>query len=306
MIQEQITLGAQKATHRIWVISDLQQNNPDEAEACLSLALRDMESLQDTLTDIWYLGDATEGRDLEKLKRMTEIQIRLLRDFGVPVNFVLGNHDLDACDLKHENDPPFLPMFDAITSIPEWRTLETCEDFYFVKVYGDTLVVFLSDHLARDHSWRVCHHRLHGPHPQRYPHNREAYLALREKMKAWPGPILLASHYAFAGGVRGPGIGGLLNQLLPLPDNVKLILHGHAHTGDWRYGRERTFQRVSWVNWQSIPQVNVSSLERQRSGQTRSALLDFYPDGTSGVFLRDHERHTWSESFFLSQSHGKI
>jgi hypothetical protein len=75
------------------------------------------------------------------------------------------------------------------------------------------------------------------------------------------------------------------------------VLHGHAHLGDWRWGKRHTYQRIGWIDWHAVPQANISSLDRRRGSQTRSAVLHLHADGTLALFFRDHEDGEWSDVF---------
>src|SRR3954447_7069314 len=88
--------------HRVWVISDLQQSIPAEAQRCLTTAVNDFRSLNLPIEQIWYLGDAVEGAQLDHLEEMAAMQVEMLALFGVPLRYVLGNHDLDLLPLDPE------------------------------------------------------------------------------------------------------------------------------------------------------------------------------------------------------------
>lgn len=287
----------ERARERIWVFSDLQQSLPELAEDCLSRALADMEAFLPEITRMWYLGDAMEGRDADRTAAMAAMQVEKLGRTGLPLRFVMGNHDLDATSQRPAGTPPVLPTYEAFRKVPGWRTTERFTDFYFTETMGEVLVVFLSDHVAPDNAWIATQHGVRGEAPGSHPHSAADYRLLRQRMAAWRGPVILAGHYAFPGGARGPRE-GLLERMLPLPDNVALALHGHAHIGDWPYGKAKTFQRAGWIDWHDIPQVNISSLDRTRGSQTRSAVLHLHADGGMGVFFRDHEDAAWSDVFW--------
>lgn len=288
-----------KPAQRVWVFSDLQQALPEMAEECLDIALTDTRGIADTFTHLWCLGDAMEGNNLERIHRMVEMQVQRLGALDLPLRFVMGNHDLDCTTKLEAGSAPVLPAWEAFRKVPGWKTTETFEDFYFTETLGEFLVVFLSDHVAPDNRWHATQQEVRGTDPAAYPVPLSAYQSLRDQMAAWPGPVVVAGHYAFPGGARGAPPHGLLNRLLPLPDNVRLALHGHAHTGDWPYGKEKTYQRIGWIDWHNVPQINVSSLDRTRGSQTRSVVLDLYTDGSLGVFFRDHEDKMWSDAFFV-------
>jgi calcineurin-like phosphoesterase family protein len=286
------------ARHRIWVFSDLQQYDPALAEECLTLALDDMQTVGIDVTHLWYLGDATEGRDPEHTRRMTDLQVERLGGLNIPLRFVMGNHDLDATRNLSPGTTPVLPAYDAFRQVPGWRTTKTPQDPAFTETLGDALVVFLSDHVSPENRWFATQQEIRGEVPGDYPHDLAVYRDLRQRMADWDGPVILAGHYAFPGGARGTPQGGPLEGLLPLPENVKLILHGHSHIGDWLWGKKDAHQRLSWVDWHEVPQANISSLDRRRGSQTRSAVLHLQPDGTLALFFRDHEDGRWSDAFF--------
>lgn len=293
MLDELLALRTPVA--RIWAFSDLQQGDPATAERYLDIALDDMQDLKLAPTAIWYLGDAVQGSDIDRVTAMTDMQVRKFRALKIPVNFIMGNHDLDCARLA---TPPVLPVWEAFRMVPGWKTTPHYTDFYFTETYGNVMVVFLSDHIAPDNRWFVTHQMVRGPQPETYDVPLEAYHELRETMAAWDGPVIIAGHCAFPGGARDAPEDGLLCRLLPLPDNVKLALHGHAHIGDWVWAKQRTFQRVGWIEWHDIPQVNVSSLDGLRGSQPRSVIFDLYEDGTFGVFFRDHYDRIWSDVYF--------
>src|SRR5688500_20264481 len=68
-----------QASHRVWVISDLQQAIPEKARRCLSLAVGDFRSLRLPVEQVWYLGDAVEGAALPELEEMCRMQVEMLR-----------------------------------------------------------------------------------------------------------------------------------------------------------------------------------------------------------------------------------
>ena len=274
---------------RAWVISDLQQGMPEMIEECLRIAVDDILDLELMPDAIWYLGDATEGRNPAVVERSVAIQMELLGRVQAPVSFIMGNHDLDCARPQASGETPILPMWQAVHGQPGWRTTATCEDFFFIEEHGPWLCVFISDHIARDNRWFVNQNRITEREGGSYPHRPEVWQALRERIAAWPGPALIAGHYAYPGGSRGGPADGVHTRLLPLPDPVRMVLHGHSHIGDFAYGHEQCYRRLGMVDYQQIIQANVSSLDRTRGSQVRSAILDLYDDGQLALFLRDHE-----------------
>jgi hypothetical protein len=115
--------------HRVWVISDLQQSVPAEAERCLGRAVQDFRSLDLPPEQIWYLGDAVEGANLAHLEQMAAMQVDVLSSFGVPLRYVLGNHDFDF--LRHDRGASGRTAIfrEAVLKVPTWRTTESIESF---------------------------------------------------------------------------------------------------------------------------------------------------------------------------------
>jgi len=288
---------------RIWLISDLQQRIPDMAEGCLNIALEDVQALDVSPTAIWYLGDAVEGMNKKRVDQMIRMQIKKLSDLNIPLRFVMGNHDMDLTVRQEAGKEPLLPVWEAFRQVPNWKTTPSPSDFYFTDTYGDVLVVFISDHADLDNRWIATQQTIDGADPDAYDVPDKAFRELRAHIASWKGPVVIASHYPLPGGARAKPCGGLLTRLLPLPDTVKLVFHGHAHIGDWRIAKENACQKITWIDWHTIPQINISSLDRSRGSQTRSAFLDMYEDGTFGVFFRDHEDRRWSEVFFVDASY---
>jgi len=301
-LQDLYQQSHETAAHRIWVFSDLQQSDPALAESCLDLALVDMRRVGMAFSHLWYLGDATEGRDPKRTLRMTAMQVEKLGALDIPLRFVMGNHDLDLTTQQPSGISPVLTTYDTFRRVPGWRTTDSPTDFAFTEVYGDVLVVFLSDHVSPENRWFATQQELRGEFPGEHPHGLEAYQALRRQMAEWPGPVLIAGHYAFPGGARGTPEGGPQERLLPLPENVKLILHGHSHLGDWKWGKEKASHRLSGVNWHRVHQANISSLDRRRGSQTRSAVLHLQPGGGVALFFRDHEDGCWSDVFLTDRT----
>ncbi|TVR45426.1 MAG: hypothetical protein EA402_04460, partial [Planctomycetota bacterium] len=289
-------ITAQKPLLRVWAIADLQQGMPSMIEECLRYGVEDIAALDLGLDAIWYLGDATEGKRSAVVNESVAIQQQLLGSLQVPVRFIMGNHDLDCARNQSPGEAPILPMWQAVAQDPQWRTTDTPQDFFFLEEHGPWLVVFLSDHIAADCSWLVSWNDILGQHPERYPHHHSAWQALRTRIAAWDGPVILAGHYAFPGGTRGGNLDSLHARLMPFSPNVGLVLHGHAHLGDFAYGHEQCYRRMSYVDYHDLAQVNVSSLDRTRGSQSRSAIIDLHADHSISIWFRDHEDRCWTDA----------
>ena len=80
---------------------------------------------------------------------------------------------------------------------------------------------------------------------------------------------------------------------------IKFYLFGHSHIGDFVWGEENPFRKISWIKGNDIPQINVSSLEKGRGSGIRSVILEIYRDDTIGLFFRDHGQKKYTEYFTL-------
>jgi hypothetical protein len=281
--------------HRAWVVSDLQQSQPAEARRCLTTAVDDFRSLDMPPEQIWYLGDAVEGHNLAHLDEMAAMQVAVFSSFGVPLRYVLGNHDFDF--LRHDRGASGRGAIfrEAVLNVATWRTTDSLESFFFVDSIGDYTVLFLSDHAHAQNRWASTHGKVHGDYAA-YPHDARAYQAVRNTIAAARGPVISCAHYAFAGGNR-PSV--LLEQMLPLPANLRLHLYGHAHIGDAVWAGKDLFRKITTVDNHPLIQCDIASLEDARGSATRSAVLEIYRDGSLGLFFRNHTTRRWEESLVL-------
>jgi hypothetical protein len=296
MIERSYEISRERAKHAVWIISDLQQRDPEKAKRCLDLSMADFEGLGSPAQAVWYLGDAVESDNLEYLELMSAMQAEAFRKTGLPLCYATGNHDYDYAR-SHPEKAPAIPFYETVQREPGWFTTQDCEDFWFSWKLGEYSVFFLCDHIARDNSWRVTHGKVQAGE-DRYPYVQSDIDALRRRIAAVEGPVITASHYSFTGGNRESD---LLGKLLPLPGNVRIHVYGHAHIGDFKWARENAWRRISWVDWHDIPQINVSSFENVRGSACRSVLLHVYEDGGMGVFFRNHDKREFTESYFPSR-----
>jgi hypothetical protein len=162
---------------------------------------------------------------------------------------------------------------------------------------GEYALVFLSDHGGMDEGWFTTHGKIHG-NKESYPYTPADYTELSRKIKDCGKPVIIAGHYAFAGGNRPSE---LMNQMLPLPDNVRLHVHGHAHIGDSKWAGADCYRKIGFTENQPLPQINVSSLENNRGDRVRSVILEIYDDGSMGIYFRDHDRGEWAELYLLGK-----
>lgn len=285
----------QEVLHRVWVISDLQQSVPAEALRCLTTAINDFRALDLPIEQIWYLGDAVEGSNAEHLEEMAAMQVQALGAFGVPLKYVLGNHDFDYFRQRGATGQPSAIFRDAVSRIPSWRTTDSIESFYFFDKIGDFTIVFFSDHADAQGRWSSTHGGVHGD-KSLYPYFDIAYDAVRDRIAAIPGPVITCSHYAFSGGNRPSPLHDLM---LPLPPNIKLHLYAHAHIGDAAWAGKDLYRKIACIDNHPIVQCDIASLEDGRGSATRSAVLEIYRDRSLGLFFRNHSTQRWEESLIL-------
>jgi hypothetical protein len=281
--------------HRVWVFSDLQQSVPAEARRCLYTAMGDFRSLDLPVEQIWYLGDAVEGAWLEHLEEMATMQVETLSTFGVPLRYVLGNHDFDLLTHDRGKSRRNAVFRDAVLRTRGWRTTDSIESFYFIDRIGEFTVAFFSDHADPAGRWISTHGTVHGD-ASVYPHDAAAYRRVRDQLAATPGPVITCSHYAFAGGNRPSA---LHDQMLPLPVNVRLHLYGHAHIGDAVWAGKDLYRKIACVDNHPLIQCDIASLEDGRGSATRSMVLEIYRDRSLGLFFRNHSTRRWEESLIL-------
>jgi len=128
----------------IWVNSDLQLSDPQEAIRCLSNAVEDILALNLPLAGIWMLGDVLCGDNLTDLLSVANKVMELLEVFPVPVCYLLGNHEMDLLRVGK----PRWPLYELAVAHPQWRTLAHIDDLYFSLEFFGCRVYFLSDHSA--------------------------------------------------------------------------------------------------------------------------------------------------------------
>lgn len=276
---------------RIWVHSDLQLDEPAQAEAVLSTAVNDLLKLQISIDAVWCLGDAHCGTNEAALQSVAAINIAQLQRLQAPVYYVMGNHETD---IRRAQGVSNFPLHDLVTDNPNWH-MAALDEFYFCAEFNGYLVVFMGDHAAQDGSWWTSAGCING---DAYPHSPDSYNKLRRLISDYDGPVIIASHYAFPGGQRPSR---LMERLLPLPENVRLHLHGHAHIGDLVWNKERPWQRENPITGHTQKQFNISALESLRSPGSHSALMELSSDGSVALHIRCHLEKKWLVHFQISK-----
>ncbi len=289
--------GKTRARHTIWVFSDLQQKLYENAKKCLDICMEDYDLLHQPAEMLWYLGDSTEGGNLDALYRMTELQADAFDSLGVPLCYATGNHDYDYNEYCYRagSQEVKMPFYEMVQNHPGWYTTKDSEETWFRVPVGNYGVYFFCDHVAHDNSWCSTHNRVRWGE-DRYPYGDAHFAAIRQEMEKESLPhIITAAHCAFPGGNRDTE---LLGKIQPLPLKTRLHLYGHSHIGEYVCPKERIFSQIQWVDWQDIPQVDVASFENIRGSYCHSVLLQIYEDDSLGLFFRNHDEHRFMSAFF--------
>ena len=80
---------------------------------------------------------------------------------------------------------------------------------------------------------------------------------------------------------------------------MKLHFYGHAHIGDTAWAGKDCFKKISCVDNQNIPQIDIASLENIRGNAVRSAFFEIYEDENYAVLFRNHSEKKWEEIYIV-------
>ncbi len=292
MIEYFLDASKKHVLHRVWLLSDLQQHDPDRSRRCMYTAAEDIASLDLHCEKAWYLGDSVEGADLGKLCQMTRMQEEVFLSMKVPVCYCPGNHDMDYISEHGDAVLPFREMVASHAS-DGWKTTQRISDFYFWDKIGSIDVLFLADCAAEDGSWHFCHGREFGVG---YPYTYEDFRTLAAKRDSL-ADVITAGHYSYPGGNRATEYMG---SFLPIQKNVRAHFYGHAHIGDSVWAGKDWGRQICGTDGSMLTQINISSLETGRGNAIRSAFLEIYDDGSMAVFFRDHSQRHWDKMLVLN------
>lgn len=302
VIDSLIQTAAAHVRHRIWVVSDLQQQYPDRATHCMTRAASDFVSLDMPVEAICYLGDATEGHNPDFIREMAQMQAEQFARVDAPVYYALGNHDFDYFMYYHDSLPGMvLPFKEFVDQQPQWHTQGDVRRMYYTVDMGEYALCFLTDHAAHDGSWYTTHGEVRGD-ASRYPYTEADYRACMDELAALAKPVFTLSHYAYAGGNRAAP---LFERFRPVPANVRLHLYGHAHIGDAVWAGKDCHRKIAAVDDQPLVQVNVASLENYRGSAIRSVVLEMYDTGEIGVLFRNHSLRCWDDYLVIREGDGQ-
>lgn len=284
--------------HRLWVLSDLQQSQPERATYCMTRAVDDFLSLHMPVEAVCYLGDAVEGHHLSHLEEMTIMQERQLARVDVPVFYVVGNHDFDYFSAhKDQLGRMTIPFVDHLRNNSQWHLPKDYSTMYYMVDMGDYAMCFLTDHADPGGAWYTSHGLVRNE-AQQYMYGQQDYDEVKQDIARQNKPVLTLSHYAMPGGNREAP---LFKRLLPLPDNVLMHFYGHAHIGDAVWAGKDCHRKIAAVDGQPLVQVNVASLENFRGNAIRSVLVELYQDGAIGVLFRNHSQARWDDYLITHQ-----
>ena len=296
-----IAEAAGQVRHRLWVISDLQQQYPERATHCMVRAVEDFLSRRMPCEAVCDLGDAVEGHNPDFLLEMAEMQVRELAKVGAPVYYILGNHDFDYYAFHRERlTHVSLPFWEHVCQTPGWRTQGDVRDLFFMADMGDYALCFLPDHADPAGHWYTTHGEVRGD-AACYPYALADYEEAMRTVCALRKPVYTLSHYAFAGGNRAAP---LFDRFLPLPENVRMHFYGHAHVGDAVWAGKDCHRKIAAVDHQPVMQINVASLENYRGSAIRSVVLEIYEGGETGVLFRNHSLRCWDDALVVRPGDG--
>lgn len=279
------------AVFNIWIISDIQPVSLEQAKLVLRSAVDDILDLDPRPDSIWILGDAYRGKDRKLIEEIVELYLEETNRLGVPICYLLGNHEMD---LSSALDANVFPLYERAKR-EGWHVAENLSDFYFSRIFGKTLIVFMGDHADGERQWWTTHGHVRESFAATYPYTEKHYRNLARLIGGHQGPVVIAAHYALPGGQKPSR---LLAQLRPLPPNVKLVLHGHAHIGDLVWNKDDCWERLHAVEGQpGVRQINVSALEVERSPGSHSAWLRLEEGGPTELRIRCHQERQWMETY---------
>ena len=299
MLSHIIAQTSPRAVKRLWLISDLQQSVPQQAEDCMTRAVADFLDLDLPVDAVCYLGDSVEGHDLARIRTMTAMQIRELAKIPAPVYYAPGNHDFDYFR-RVQPGRMVIPFIDEVSRHPQWRLAPSMTDMVFAADFGPFAVVFLPDHAAPDGRWFTSHGGIRGD-AEAYPYTYDDWRDLAANIGRMGKPVITMSHYNLPGGNREAPLYG---YLLPLPENILLHVYGHAHIGDAAWAGVNCHRKLCGVDGHTVVQANIASLECYRGSAIRSAFLEYYDDGSMGILFRNHSLLRWDDCYFTSPKGG--
>lgn len=288
--------------HRFWIVSDLQQQYPERATHCMTRAAADFLSLNMPCEAVCYLGDATEGHNLDFIHEMAAMQVREFARVGAPVYYSVGNHDFDYFAYHRDHLPGMvIPFKDYVEQYSQWHTQGDMGKMYYIADMGDYALCFFTDHADPAGRWYTTHGEIRGD-AALYPYTEADYRACMEEIGAMGKPVFTLSHYSYAGGNRAAP---LFDRFLPVADNVRMHFYGHAHIGDAVWAGKDCHRKISAVDNQPLMQINVASLENYRGSAIRSVIVELYDSGEVGVLFRNHSLRCWDDYLIVRDGDGR-
>lgn len=301
IIDDLITGAASHVRHRLWILSDLQQQQPKRAAYCMKRAADDFISLGLPVEAVCYLGDATEGHNLEFIHEMAQMQAEQFARVHAPKYYAVGNHDFDYFAFyQGEMKKMCIPFVEFMRSQPDWHMPEDVSSLYQLVDMGDYALCFFPDHADPAGSWYTTHGEIRGD-ASAYPYTTDDYRHVMEEISALNKPVLTLSHYSFAGGNRAAP---LLNRFLPVAGNVRMHFYGHAHIGDEVWAGKDCHRKIAAVDGQPLIQIDVASLENDRGTAVRSVIVEWYDTQEIGVLFRNHSEHCWDDYLVVREGDG--
>lgn len=301
IIDDLIRSAAPRVKHRLWILSDLQQQQPKRAAYCMKRASNDFISLNMSVEAVCYLGDATEGHNLDFIHEMAQMQADEFARIDAPKYYSIGNHDFDYfAHHRQALGKMCIPFVEFMRKQPQWHVPQDITRMYQLVDMGEYVLCFFPDHADPDGRWYTTHGEIRGD-ASAYPYTSEDYKRVMEEIEALHKPVLTLSHYSYAGGNRAAP---LFDRFLPVPGNVRMHFYGHAHIGDEVWAGKDCHRKIAAVDAQPLMQINVASLENYRGTAVRSVIVEWYDTDEIGVLFRNHSEHCWDDYLIVRKGDG--
>lgn len=301
IIDDLIRSAAPRVRHRLWILSDLQQQQPRRAAHCMKCAADDFVSLGMPVEAVCYLGDATEGHNLGFIHEMAQMQAEQFARVHAPKYYAIGNHDFDYFAFHRDTLKGMcIPFVEFMRDQPDWHVPGDITKLYQLVDMGDYALCFFTDHADPAGRWYTTHGEIRGD-ASAYPYTLEDYRRVMEEIAALGKPVLTLSHYSYAGGNRAAP---LFDRFLPVAGNVRMHFYGHAHIGDEVWAGKDCHRKIAAVDGQPLMQINVASLENYRGTAVRSVIVEWYDTQEIGVLFRNHSGHCWDDYLIVREGDG--
>ena len=180
IIDDLIRSAVPRVRHRLWILSDLQQQQPRRAAHCMKCAADDFVSLGMPVEAVCYLGDATEGHNLGFIHEMAQMQAEQFARVHAPKYYAIGNHDFDYFAFHRDTLKGMcIPFVEFMRGQPDWHVPGDITKLYQLVDMGDYVLCFFTDHADPAGRWYTTHGEIRGD-ASAYPYTPEDYRRVME------------------------------------------------------------------------------------------------------------------------------